>query len=370
MDPKKLILPVCLAAGLGLAPLFFGFRGTLPNLILHIEIYIILALGLNVVVGYTGLLDLGYATFMAIGAVVTCMGLMLTHTPDGDWVLPFGVNAGIRGDLPLNFDGSVLLILLVAGLVAAIFGVLRGIPTLRLTGDYYAIVTLGIAEIMWEVFKNEEAWTGGSFAVKIARRHRAQLFGESFNYATARFYYLVLAILVGTIIVMRRLQYSRLGRAWAAIRLDETAARCNGVNLASYKMTAFALSGFVGGVGGGLYAIWLGSVAVNEIDIWQSILILCVLVLGGLGSIRGIVGGGTALVLLGELPRYTMGQVFYWVPGFDNLIDAITQFRIKPEARFLVYGLVLPSRAITTGQSSEVLKQRAAEKGPLYHLDR
>jgi len=172
-----------------------------------------------------------------------------------------------------------------------------------------------------------------------------------------------------------------LGRAWAAIRLDETAAVCNGVNLSSYKMTAFAVSGFIGGVGGGLYAIWLGSVAVNEIDIWQSILILCILVLGGIGSVRGVVIGGAALVMLGELPRYTMGQVFYWVPGFDNLIDLITKFRVPPQARFLVYGLVLilmmrfrpggllPQQAVTSGQSADELKQRAAEKGPLYHLE-
>lgn len=353
------------------------FRSSWLNVVLLIQIYIVLALGLNVVVGNTGLLDLGYASFMAIGAVVTCMGLMLTVAPDGQWSFTFIDR--MEGRLPLNFEGSILLILLVAGLVGAVFGVLRGIPTLRLTGDYYAIVTLGVAEVLYEVFSNSEQITGGAFGISITRSQRAQL-GGSFNWSTPQFYYLVLGTVCITAFFLARLNRSRLGRAWQAIRLDETAAAANGVNVASHKMIAFALSGFIGAVGGGLYALWASGVATKSIDVWQSILILCVLVLGGLGAIRGAVIGGAVLISLGELPKYKLGELITWVPGHENLVDSVLNFRVPPESRFLLYGLVLilmmryrpqgllPPRAVKTEQSPEELAERASKPGPLYHL--
>ncbi len=344
-------------------PAFTGFRGPLPNTVLSVLVFTVLALGLNVVVGSTGLLDLGYVTFMAIGAVVTCMGLMLMKTPEG-YLLPFGQTGIIEGDLVFGFEGAYLIMLLVSGIVAAAFGVLRGIPTLRLTGDYYAIVTLGIAEIMYQVFKNEEWLTGGAFAIKITRAQRPILFGDTFNYASWRFYYLAIGALVLITVLVARLDRSRIGRAWAAIRLDETAARANGVNVNAYKMIAFAVSGFIGGVGGGLFSVWQGGVAVTNLDVWISILLLCALVLGGLGSVRGTLVGGVILFSLGEILRYELP-----ILG-----------KVPPEARFLIYGLILmimmrfrsegilPRRPIVTGYDAGARASRAAAPGRLYSL--
>ncbi len=407
---KRLVFPVVLLLCLVLLPNIpfpggaLGFRNALINTILYIEIYIVMALGLNIVVGYTGLLDLGYATFMAIGAVTTCMGLMFTKTANGYVNPPFGGTGFASGHVIFHFEGAYLLILLAAGFMAAIFGILRGIPTLKLTGDYYAIVTLGVAEIMWQVFKNEDALTGGAFGIKIQRIHRPLLFGETFNWATWRFYYLVLLVLVATVVVLVRLERSRLGRAFAAIRLDETAAKTNGVNVTTYKLVAFALSAFVGGVGGGLYALWLGNVAVNNIDVWQSILILCALVLGGMGSVRGGIIGGAVLFSLGEILRYPIGKLIGWLPGSslidqagDGLLgwarhlpwhavashvpDAFAELKVPAQARFLFYGAVIilmmrfrpggifPRKAITSGLSEDELKRRAKERGSLFHLE-
>lgn len=376
----RLILPVVAMLATALLPALLGFRHPLINTIIYIEIYMILAMGLNIVVGYVGLLDLGYVTFMAIGAVATCMGLMFTKTPGGYVNPPFGQTGIVEGEVVFRFEGAYFLILIGAGLLAAAFGILRGIPTLRLTGDYYAIVTLGIAEIMWQIFKNEDAYTGGAFAIKIQRMHRPLLFGDTFNWASPRFYYIVLGMVIAFVLVMWRLERSRLGRAWSAIRLDETAAKTNGVNVSAYKMIAFALSAFVGGVGGGLYAVWSGNVAVNNLDVWQSILILCALVLGGMGSLRGAVVGGLVLFSLGEILRYQMGRLLGWIPGVSSLPEAFQSFQVPTEARFLFYGIViilmmrfrpgglLPRRAISTGLDEASLRQRAADPGPLYHL--
>ena len=149
--------------------------------------------------------------------------------------------------------------------------------------------------------------------------------GERLYWDTPQFYFLLFAVLVVTVLIMYRLQYSRVGRAWAAIRLDETAARSCGVNVSRYKLLAFAVSGFVGGVGGSLYAVWLGLVAVRNLEVWQSILILCCIVLGGMGSIKGVILGTALLVAIGEAPRY----------------ELIEGFKPPEEARFLIYGVLI-----------------------------
>jgi branched-chain amino acid transport system permease protein len=313
------------AAAVVVWPLLFGFDHTITNLVLYISIYMVFALGLNVVVGYTGLLDLGYVSFMAVGAVFAALCLVMTKDPEtGRLVFPVGTTDLVQGDHPLIFPGSYFLIMLGAGLVCAIIGVLRGIPTLRLSGDYYAIVTLGIAEIIFLVLFNEEWLTGGAFGIKLTRHARPELFGELLYWDTPQFYFLVFLVLALTVVLMYRMQYSRLGRGWAAIRLDETAARACGVNIARYKLTAFAVSGFFGGVGGALYALWQGTVAIRTLEVWQSILVLCCIVLGGMGSVRGVMLGTAILVTINEVSRYKIGGI-----------------RLPNEARFLVYGMLI-----------------------------
>lgn len=307
-------------------PALFGLDDTVINVLLYICIYMILALGLNVVVGFTGLLDLGYVSFMAVGAVVTALLLYVTvDAQTGAIVVPVGTTEIVKGSHPFVFPLSSLVILLASGLVCAVIGVLRGIPTLRLSGDYYAIVTLGFAEIIFLVLFNTEWLSGGAFGIKLTPASRPRLFGDALYWDSAQFYVLTLAILALTTWLMFRLQNSRVGRAWAAIRLDETAARSCGINVSYYKMVAFAVSGFVGGVGGSLYAIWSGTVAIRSLEVWQSILILCCIVLGGMGSIRGVLLGSGILMVISEFPRYP-------IPGIG---------RVPPEARYLVYGVLI-----------------------------
>lgn len=369
-------------------PLALGFDHRVTNVAVFAAIYATMALGLNVVVGQVGLLDLGYVTFLATGAIVTFVALLVEVVPadvapevaarlgvvPGDLILPVGGLESLGGPRPFDFPGSYLVIILLAGVLCALIGVLRGIPTLRLTGDYYAIVTLGIAEIVFLIYLNTASLTGGAYGMKLSAATRPVLF-ERLYWDSAAFYYLVLFALGLTLLVLFRLDHSRIGRAWAAIRLDEVAARACGVDVAREKMVAFAISGFFGGVGGALFAVWLGTVAVKALDIWQSVLILCAVVLGGMGSLRGVLLGSVILFSLREVLRedVTLGSAL----GFALLVAAACawalaparfapkvkaavagalaaagvlllwlgparpRFGIPPEASFLVYGLLL-----------------------------
>lgn len=387
------LLPALGWGGALLALLLVGGVGSpfLVSIALSIMLHAIFALGLNVVVGYTGLLDLGYASFIAIGAFVVSLGLVLTHQPPRDLpALPvrqlvltqaqrelapragvplvvrerpdlrYDVVAGAeavldalardvraldaehvrgltfpvgqataRGSLPFAFPGGLFVLLALAGAAGAAAGVLRGFPTLRLTGDYYAIVTLGFAEIVWLVTLNEDWLTGGAFGIKLSERFRPRLLGDALYDDTWQFYGVVLAALVAAVVASWRLERSRVGRAWAAIRADETAARSSGIDVDRYKLLAFAVSGAIGAVGGGLFALKVGTIVATKFDIWLSIVVVCCLVLGGMGTIRGAVAGAALLIGLGEVLRL--------------LSDTTTlgAWALPAEARFLVYGLVL-----------------------------
>jgi len=349
-----------------LLPLFVGFDDNLANLVLFIAIYMLLALGLNIVVGFTGLLDLGFVSFMAVGAVVTCLCLVMTvHPETGELLFPVAVTAIQPGNHPLIFPFSYILILFISGAVCALIGVLRGIPTLRLSGDYYAIVTLGIAEIIFLFLFNEEWLSGGAFGIKLTRASRPQLLGEPLYWDTPHFYYLTFFLLVLVVAVMYSMQNSRMGRAWASIRMDETAAKSCGVNVAGYKMIAFAVSGFIGGVGGSIYAIWQGSVTIRSLEVWQSILILCCVVLGGMGNIKGVLLGTGILMIISEILRYPLFGLG----------------RIPPEARYLVYGILIvllmrfrpqgliPMKPAKVDVTEDDLKRVREAPSPLFHLE-
>lgn len=365
-----LLIGVCALVIAVAFPMVVGFSGTLPNVAMYVGIYMILALGLNVVVGFTGLLDLGYVSFLATGAIATAFLLSLTRTSDGiDWAI--GVSYDVHGEPLLGFDGAILPILLVAGLACALLGVVRGVPTLRVRGDYYAIVTLGIAEILYETALWDDSnplnltrVTGGAFGIKLPSSHVPSLFGQKLYWNEPVFYYLVVALVIVAFVMTHHLNRSRTGRALAAIRLDETAARACGVDVSKHKLVAFAVSGFLGGIGGGLYTLWSGTIAAKGLDVWQSILILCGVVLGGMGSIRGTAVGIAGLMCLGEFLREDFGGV-----------------SVPPEARFLIYGLlliivmrfrpqgILPpvrhGRACTDAQHEALVTGDA----PLYELD-
>ena len=257
-------------------------------------LYMILALGLNIVPGFTGLLDLGYVGFYGIGAYTS-------------------------GLLTIHYDLSLWVILPLAALNGALWGVLLGLPTLRLTGDYFAIVTFGFSELVVLVLRNELWLTRGPMGLPgIAP---PSIFGHVLVHEW-EFYYLILFLLLIVLFAVTRLEDSRLGRAWFAIREDEIAAQCCGINLIRYKVTAFAISASIGAMGGAFYARWFLFIHPDMFKFWESILILCLIVFGGMGSIAGTMLGALILIPLSEILRIVLPQELF-------------------SARYLVYGFIL-----------------------------
>ncbi|MSR83048.1 MAG: branched-chain amino acid ABC transporter permease [Candidatus Latescibacteria bacterium] len=492
-------------------------HGRLMEVFLLILIYAILALGLNVVVGFTGLLDLGYVAFMTVGAYTS---VLLYRQPE--W----------------QFTGSIFAVLLIAGLHCALWGVLRGAPTLRLTGDYYAIVTLAFAEIVFLLVLNESWLTGGPSGIKgyppialsyaeapaqqvnlhllvspdprgptpenpqglvaeatytpqdlwlgqlsadaspgLRRRYEKShpdtaagpelrfrnwdtqmafvelgadapwvvlgsgvIDGESPGSAiqiplaqrepgaflkpliywdlgqlapgeyqaiiqleprfarqvlkdgTPGFFYLGLILAGLTLGTVTLLHHSRLGRAWAAIKADPISARSCGIDINREKMVAFAVSGFIGGVGGSLMAFKFLIVSTNIFDFWSSIVVLCCIVLGGMGNIRGVIIGALCFIGLGELLRepylFTSASASTraWVEHRGGLVQQILSVREEgvelnlARTRYLFFGLILvlfmifrpggllPPSGRVRPLSSSVRQRLIGLAGDLFHL--
>ncbi|PYN86392.1 MAG: hypothetical protein DMD87_18315 [Candidatus Rokuibacteriota bacterium] len=269
-------------------------------------IYVLLALGLNIVVGYAGLLDLGYAAFFAIGAYA--MGLL---------------NSPVVGSPFYGHGWSFWLCIWVAAAVSALLGTAIGAPTLRVRGDYLAIITLGFGEIIPVAIRNLGditvdigGWrpierlnlTGGENGVNpIGRPH---LPGVPFETDPVPWYFLILIIGAFSVGAMSRLSDSRLGRAWMAIREDETAADCTGVNPISTKLLAFALGASFSGFAGSVYAAKLQAITPGAFEFQVSIMLLCMVVLGGAGSIKGVILGGMLITIF---DRVVLSQMTFFV---------------------------------------------------------
>lgn len=359
---KSLFTLLFLGFVLGLP--FMGIIGDYPlYVIVMVMLYMMLAMGLNIVPGFCGLLDLGYVGFYAIGAYTSAL-------------------------LTVNFGLSFWVIIPLAALNGAIWGILLGVPTLRLTGDYFAIVTFGFSEMVVLFITNEMWLTKGPrgipgilpptinfqflrelnpylligtalvFLLIIAyyafqRRDRRYIPAFSFFglaclilgiyaalpdtvgfinrippvymfFTTRSFYYLILGLLVLTIFIISRLQDSRIGRAWIAIREDYVGAESCGINLVYYKVLAFAISASFGAVAGAFGARWYMFVSPVMFRFWESFFILCMVVLGGAGSIAGVLLGAAILASLGE-----------WLRGILPMLG------IPAEARYAVYGLIM-----------------------------
>jgi branched-chain amino acid transport system permease protein len=237
--------------------------------------YIVLALGLNIVVGQAGLLNLGYVAFYAIGAYTYAI-------------------------LSTTFGLTFWFGLLAGGAVAAVFAVLLGMPTLRLRGDYFAIVTLGLGEITRIILNNWDSMTGGPNG--ISKIGRPVLAGYEFH-STLDFYYLITVIVIITIFAMHRLIASRIGRAWVAIREDEVAAEAMGVNTYRMKLLAFVLGSALAGIVGVFFSAKMAFVSPESFTFLESVMILCMVVLGGMGSIPGIILGALLLITIPEIFR-------------------------------------------------------------------
>jgi branched-chain amino acid transport system permease protein len=285
--------PIAARSGLALAAVALVV-GALAPLIFHqstefiswaagsAAIYTLLALGLNVVVGFAGLLDLGYAAFFAIGAY-TCGSLAssrhgdVLHIPF--WPYPFWI------------------ILFIGAAVAALFGAILGAPTLRLRGDYLAIVTLGFGEIIPDAVNNNAfGQTGGPNG--ITGIHQPSLFGHGFGIDPRPYYYSLLVLIALVIIVLRNLERSRLGRAWVAIREDEVAASATGINTVTTKLLAFAIGAAVSGFAGAFFGAQLGIVSPDNFQFAVSVTALSTVVLGGIGSITGAAVGGLLITFI------------------------------------------------------------------------
>ena len=269
--PGRAVAVIAIVAFLISLP-FFADRYAL-DLATQTGIYIVLALGLNIVVGQTGLLVLGYVAFYGVGAYTYAILSTGGHTV-GFWtVLP------------------------IAAFLAGIFGLLLGAPALRLRGDYLAIVTLGFGEITRIVLNNWDKLTGGPNGISgVPRPSIGPLSFDSLN----NFYFLVLILIVLTVFVVNRLNDSRIGRAWIAIREDEIAAEAMGVNTFALKLLAFALGAVIAGLAGVFYVAKMGFVSPESFNFLESVIILCMVVLGGMASIPGVILGAVVLYLLPE----------------------------------------------------------------------
>ena len=241
-------------------------------------LYILLGLGLLIHVGFAGMLDLGFAAYYGIGAYT------------------YALLASRQTGIHLPFWGM----LLVGGLVAALLGALISIPVLRLRGDYLAIVTLGFGEIVRLLLLNLKGLTGGSQGV--IGIDKPVLFGIVFNTGT-HFYYLIFLLIILFVFLTNRLINSRIGRAWLAMREDQDVAEISGVNTTWYKLLAFVLGAFIGGLGGVVFASWQGSIFPDNFNLLASINVLCLIILGGLGNQYGVIIGALALIALPDILR-------------------------------------------------------------------
>jgi len=285
-------------------------------------LYILLALGLNIVVGFAGLLDLGYIAFYAVGAYA------------------YALLAGPHFGLHLPF----WIVLPIGAAIAAIFGILLGAPTLKLRGDYLAIVTLGFGEIV-RIFLNNLSRpvniTNGPQG--LARIDPFRLGGIDFSgpsslagltlIGSMKYYYLLLVVMLALIVINVRIQNSRIGRAWEAIREDEVAARAMGINTTHMKLLAFAMGATFGGVAGGMFSAIQGFISPESFVLVESVMVVSMVVLGGMGNIWGVILGALLLSFVPEILRWTVEPAQHALFG---------RMLIEPEViRMLIFGLAL-----------------------------
>ena len=322
--PARVWVGLALASlALLLLPFALSYAGTAWVRIANFAIlYVLLALGLNIVVGFAGLLDLGYVAFYAVGAYAYA----LLASPHFGLHLPFW------------------LILPIGAVLAGLFGVLLGAPTLKLRGDYLAIVTLGFGEII-RIFLNnlsrplnltngpqgisriDPLTVGGFSFAKPEKMLGLELSGPM------KYYYLLLLLMIVVIVVSVRLQDSRIGRAWEAIREDEVAARATGIDTTALKLLAFAMGATFGGIAGGMFAAIQGFVSPESFVLVESVMIVAMVVLGGMGNVWGVVLGALLLSFVPEALRYAV----------DPLQRALFgKVLVEPEVlRMLLFGLAL-----------------------------
>jgi branched-chain amino acid transport system permease protein len=376
---RRLLLPAAVIAFGLLYPTLLPYIDDLPLLgtlfpavgtVVIMIVFTMMAVGLNVVVGYAGLLDLGYVAFYAAGAYTAAWFASVQFE---QVTFHFG-SSGINPELP-GIHLSIFLVLIIAGCFTALVGIVIGLPTLRLRGDYLAIVTLGFGEIVPQFVRNADSIKGfdlthGAFGISPID---SPGFGEALNdslglpvnfqQSTNRaelYFYTAIVLLLITVFISVRLRDSRLGRAWVAIREDETAAAAMGVPLMRTKTWAYAIGAFFGGIAGAYYASFKSGAFPSDFFFNLSIFILCMVILGGMGSVWGAIVGGLFLAYLDQ----------------EGLAKIGTELGISdvPKYNFGIYGLIIVLVMVfrPTGLIPERRHKRELEEGvhdtPLYDV--
>jgi branched-chain amino acid transport system permease protein len=327
---------IAVAIGLAVLPFVVGSQGNAWVRILDFALlYVMLALGLNIVVGYAGLLDLGYVAFYAVGAYMYAL-LASPHLAEN---FEF-----IQEMFPDGLHNSIWLVVPLGAAIAATFGVMLGAPTLRLRGDYLAIVTLGFGEIVRIFMNNLNSpvnITNGPQGISnidpisfggMSLGKTQTILGITMP-SVYLYYYLFLTLAIVIIVLTIRLQDSRLGRAWMAIREDEIAAKAMGINTRNVKLLAFAMGASFGGVAGAMFSAFQGFVSPESFTLMESIVIVAMVVLGGMGHVPGVILGAILLYAIPEVLRYVAKPVQEALFGHEI---------VAPEAlRMLLFGLAM-----------------------------
>jgi branched-chain amino acid transport system permease protein len=377
-DPNAMVY-----IGLALFALLFPFYATVvsggnPNFLLSVAadagVYVLLALGLNVVVGMAGLLDLGYAAFFAIGAY-TYAFIASDHLA----VTP----------LHTTLHVPFWIVLIIALFIAASFGLILGAPTLRLRGDYLAIVTLGFGEIVPRVFRNAAVWTSGVNGISALDTPMLPFWlqgpwsGDPLMVVTnfkifdpLAYYVIMIVLLTICVVLVRNLQHSRLGRAWMAIREDEVAAAAMGVNTVNTKLLAFSIGAAFSGFAGTFYGAKLSLVSPENFGFSVSITVLVMVVLGGMGNIPGVMAGSLLVyyvifVLLPQLPENAVNLAN--AIGLGSLTQQNGDFpgigEMVSRLKFLVFGLILVVVMLVRPQGLVPSRERKQELTKGTHED-
>ncbi|NBO46270.1 MAG: branched-chain amino acid ABC transporter permease [Actinobacteria bacterium] len=336
-----------LSFAVGVVGIFLGYQFVVPHLPYQVasfvddwlpltalneaSVYVILALGLNIVVGYAGLLDLGFVAFWAIGGYV--VGWLMSGFFDS-------ARVNILGHPPIGLPNGVhisfWLVLLIAGAFCALWGVIIGWPTLRLKSDYLALVTLGFGEIIPQVFVNGEDINGFNLSngsKGITPVDGIDLFGKLLGPFDLAFKFLIYAGIAAFVVLLSlRLREGRLGRAWLAIREDELAASMMGVPLRKTKLAAYAVGAFSGGLGGAAFATQVNGVFAERFNFSISIILLAMVVLGGMGNVWGVIIGALVLAWINSTGLVQFGQTF------NNAFGTQINF---PSYNFLLFGIIL-----------------------------
>jgi branched-chain amino acid transport system permease protein len=362
------------AESLGNLSLLGDYVPSVNSMVIMI-VFTMMAVGLNIVVGYAGLLDLGYVAFYAAGAYTSAW---FASQQFDQWNFHFGA-VGISDDLP-GIHLSIWLVLPLAGLFTAMAGILIGLPTLRLRGDYLAIVTLGFGEIIPQVVRNGDNVFGfdlthGTFGISPIDSPGFGSVGDSLglplsyqqSFERAQwFYWTALALLLITVFCSVRLRDSRLGRAWIAIREDETAAAAMGVPLMRTKTWSYAIGAFFGGVAGAFYASFKSGAFPADFYFNISVFLLCMVILGGMGSIWGVILGGMILGYLNVEGLATIGSKVSSSTGWDWFDPTKFQFGIYGVI-IVVMMLLRPEGLVPERRHKRELELGVADT-PLYDV--